>query len=153
MARGGLWTVFLVAVVVTVIFVGAVNLGAGAEEVRETADNESITVDYDNGTSVYTPADAVNVSETVTVRNSSGDELTAGTDYGWHPENQSLTWYDTPATTDGETATVTYDYGRPADTTRDIRQVLQPLATIVGLLLFVAAGGAVVSIMNDGGGF
>jgi len=105
---------------------------------RNTAVNESITVDYTQPVSVAN--DAVEYGETATVYDADGNELAAGTDYSWNATAGNVTWQNTSQTTDGETAAITYDY-RTADdqqrTTAGIVSIFGTALMFLGPLLAV----------------
>jgi hypothetical protein len=131
--------------------------GAGLSEAGtadETVQNESIIINYSQPTSVSTANDRYTqgYNDTVTVYNSSGTELTAGTDYDWNASAGAVTWYNTSQTTEGNTAEITYQYSQNVESVRasepGIRTVIEavggpivfiPMITFVGLLFLWAA--------------
>jgi len=142
------------ALVLAFVVIGAAGIAwAVGAQYDQTADenytvtNESITVDYGNATAVDPPTKASSFDASVTVRNSAGDTLTEGQDYDWDPDDGAVTWYDTPDTTDGETASIDYGYSGPSQTARTIfAAVALPIRVVFPVSVFVVVGMSVVGL-------
>jgi hypothetical protein len=134
---------FGVIALIIILGVGAVAFAPayadGAD--RQSVTNESITVDYSGPQSVA--ESGLEYDDTVSVTNSSGAELAAGTDYDWNATAGNVTFQNTSATSDGETATISYQY-REASAQHETRA---GIAGFVGQaltwLLVLLAGGYV----------
>lgn len=110
MASRGLFTILVVFLGLGILFAGGVNTGVDNAVKDYAVVNETMTVNYAQPVPVAEqPADA-QYSDTITVYNAAGAELTNGTDYEWDPGAATVTWFNTTATSDGETALVSYDY-------------------------------------------
>jgi len=140
-------TIAIIALVVNSI------LGASAFDTETTVENESVTVDYNNLVSVSEGSDYLD-DEVVYAQD--GSELTEGTDYEWYTGNGSIEFFNTTATTSGNTAEITYTYthGGP------FMGVISSLTTtgvaamsllVVGLL--VVAANTILGRFGGGGGF
>lgn len=125
-----------------VLGVAAVAFGpayvSGADRVSVT--NESITVDYDTPQSV--DEEGLEYADAVTVRNASGDELAAEA-YRWNTTSGNVTFQNTSTTTEGESATISYQY-RAADEQHETRAgILAFSGQALTWLLVLLAGGYV----------
>jgi hypothetical protein len=128
-------TVTLVLIVLNTIM----SLGIIAGETT-TVTNESVTVDYDNLSYVQYNDSSYDLSDNVTVYDSGDVELAEGTDYNWYSSNGSLEWINTTETTDGETATVTYDYTSGGAT--------GPYASVIGDVTDLSAAAFAILIVG-----
>jgi outer membrane lipoprotein-sorting protein len=138
MTKGNAWTVLVVFLLLGV-GAAAINTGASPEEVRETKTNETATIDYDTNTTLG-PDYAVNYSDTITVY-ANGSELAAGTDYQYNSTSGVVDWLNTTATSDGDTAKVSYSFGKQTASTRINSDLLETYGGYLGLFgLFVAVG-------------
>lgn len=137
--------------VVAVLAVGAAYTGS-ADSFAVT--NESVTVDYSTSTQVDAVTDAVSFESAVTVRNTSDVELANGTDYVWHPGNGSVSWIDTAQTSNGEAASISYNYTAPDSRSRALAAVLELPFKSLGFLLLLLGGLALLSFFSGlpGGG-
>lgn len=149
MANRGLFTLLILFVGLGILFAGGMNVGYEQGWPEETVTNESITVDYSQAVAVDTQPDPVEYGGTVTVYNTTGAELAAGTDYDWHAENGTVTWYDTNATADGETASITYDYATPTEDQEAAGGVVKVVGIVLVLLLILLAGQWVFDVVGD----
>lgn len=114
-------------------------------------DDEQVTIDFQNNTQLDPGEDVFEwgASSTVTVNNSSGHTLTEGTDYEYYQSNGTIKWYNTADTSDGETATVDYEYEAPKQMAQsvigplassfDLGAVL-PIVMVAGMILFYLRG-------------
>lgn len=146
-------TVFELAVVVVgiVLFLTMASGAYADATVNKSIDNQTVTVDYTNDSQL----DAVDVVEyrNATVFNSSGDELTEGTDYNYSKQNGSVDWINTTATTEGSTATVSFDYATHQEEARLVASIVEPLSAVMGLLPWLVGVGAVLYYGVRSGGF
>lgn len=140
--------VLLLVFVVGILGFGIVAVSATYEDAEEhvIVTNESFVQDVGN----WTPVDAadeaglIRFNDTVTVYNSSGSELTEGTDYEWAPANGSVLISDTASTTDGASASVTYEYDRRPEQSTAMLAPLRTLFEIGGVLPLAVGGGALL---------
>lgn len=130
--------------------------GAAYTESAETVavDNETVTVDYDNPSVVSAADDAISFSSDVTVRNASDAVLENETDYTWRPVNGTVAWHNTTATTDGESATISYAYDAHSQRSQDLAAVLNAGLFPLALAFLVFAALAVLGWVDlvPGGG-
>lgn len=84
--------------------------------------------------------------DNVTVYNENGTELERGHDYRWNASDGAIYFNDTADTTDGENASVSYNYER---NTQEVQEVDGPLSTITGAIGNVAflAGGIALAVL------
>lgn len=150
MREASIWTVAIVFIGLALL-VPMVNVGYESTAQTATTVNESVTVNYTSPSAVDPPDYALSLEPNATVYNSTGSELTNGTDYTWHPNNGTVVWANTSATTSGETAAVTYDYRAPPRDARNARQVLHAMEPVLGLLVLVV--GAAAAFKYGTGGF
>lgn len=139
--ENSLWA-FAVVILFLAVVVPSLNFAANDNTVIETVDNESVTVDYSQASQVDPPTEAVSFEPNASVYNSSDAELVNGTDYQWNPSDGTIDWFDTANTTDGESASVTYDYQARTQRTRDLSGVMEVIAVPLGLLTLIAGVGA-----------
>lgn len=143
--RGNLWTLVVIALVLA-LALPAVNIGfANAAQPGDSLENT--TVDYDQN---YTLEDNDVYEYTSLTVTANGTQLSEGTDYTFDADNGTIDWLDTLATTDGDDATVEYDYTDHDETTSNQRRLLQTIATPVGFLaMLIAFGYLLVLIFRD----
>ena len=104
-----------VVLVVIVAFIGGVGPAALLEGSAPTGvDNESISVDYNNDSSV--DKEGIEYDEQVTVVND-GTELERDVDYSWDASTGNVTWFDTQNTNDNDDARIDYTYYQPTEET------------------------------------
>jgi len=136
---------FGVVAVVVVLGVAGVALGPAFADSADRAAvvNESISVNYQTEQSVS--QHSIDYSGTVTVRNASGSELTAGDDYRWDSSVGNVTWLNTTRTSSGESASISYGYAAPSEQQQTRADTLGALSRVVGLVLpFLLAVGYVI---------
>lgn len=126
----------VVAVLVVVGLPLGLNTAASDSGQLEVVENETVTVDYDSDIDLG-PDHAYNFSDTVEVRNSSDAVLEEGTDYEWNATDGTLRFLNSSATSEGESATVTYEYQAQTAETRTVGTTLSPFAQFLGMLFFV----------------
>lgn len=138
-------TIWAFAVVAIFLAVGLTGLNHAANDNTTTllVENESVTIDFQNASSVDPPQEALGFEPNATVFNSSGVELINGTDFRWHPSNGTIEWFDTANTSDGEAATVTYEFLARTERTRGINRVMNVVARPLALLFIFAVVGSV----------
>lgn len=136
-----------VVLLVLVAFLAAVGPAALADGAQETAvGNEPIAVEYDHQTSVED--DGIEYDEDVDVRNGDGDELVEGTDYDWHASTGNVTWIDTAATTEGETARVDYAVAQTSDVSLGIAEIVAGLLVVTALVaLWIIGANAIDGVL------
>lgn len=108
---------------------------------RQSVTNESITVDYTDQQPVA--ESGVTYDQTVTVYNSSGAELAAGTDYAWNATAGNVTFSNTSATSDGATATISYQYRAASEQHETRAHIAGFVGQALTWLLVLLAGGYV----------
>lgn len=146
--KGNIWQVAVVALACA-LALPALNV-AQTNATVQGAENESVTVDYTNNSTVS--ADAVSFNETVTIT-SEGTTLTDGTDYEWYHETGTVEWYNTSSTTEGDTAWVDYTYQYRTQETEDVSGMLASVSPVLGLLLLITGLGALLVISWGGGAY
>jgi len=144
------WKSIMVAVALFVITVavafGAFQIADAAQDsaatVDKTVENETLTQYYDNYQLVNKSTEefTAGFNNTATVYNSSGVELTDGTDYDWNATDGAITFYDTDNTTAGENATITYTYFENANVVKKIAGPLKPMVEGIGRFPLMVAG-------------
>jgi hypothetical protein len=149
MANRGLFTILIVFVGLGILFAGGVNVGYEQSWPETEVTNESITVDYSAPVAVQSQPDPVRYNDTVTIENATGDVLTAGTDYAWNETSGEVTWFDTNATTDGETAYIDYQYYTPTESQAAGGGLMQIGGIGLVLLLFLLVGQWVFDVVGD----
>lgn len=136
------WTLAVVFLFVAVVLPG-LNAAGNDNTALLSVENESVTVDHGNVTAVDPPHEALGFEPNATVFNESGAELVNETDYTWHPSNGTVEWFNTANTTDGETATITYEFTARTERTRGINRVMSVLGNAwFGVILLIVGVGA-----------
>jgi hypothetical protein len=134
---------FGVIALIIILGVGAVAFAPayvdGAD--RQSVTNESITVDYSAPQSVS--ESGLEYDDTVSVYNSSGAELAAGTDYDWNATDGTVTFQNTSATADGEAATISYQYRAASEQHETRAGIAGFVGQALTWLLVLMAGGYV----------
>lgn len=104
-----LWT--LIVLLLGVFMLGVGGMQAGYDNATESFEitGEAATVDYDQETSLSKSGEAESFNESITVT-VDGSELAEGTDYEWHPSRGNVSWINTSATTEGDSASIDYEY-------------------------------------------
>jgi hypothetical protein len=146
--RGALFIVGFVAILLGLVLPAA-NIGYAGAQTLQPVTGESVTVDYDSPVAV--DQEAGTYSDSVTVRNATGSELAAGTDYTWDASAGELSFSNTSNTTDGESANIDYSYEGHSQTDKNIDGVLSNVGGWIGLLLLLVAVATLVAML--GGGF
>lgn len=132
----------VLAVAVFVLFVGG---GFAAMQVADdsrqdaarqntTVDNETIVVEYDAYQQVDKAQSKYTLrfhNDSVSVYNNSSAELVRGTDYEWNNTDGTIIFNDTPNTSEGENATITYNV---TENTEGVQDVGGPITTVVETL-------------------
>lgn len=147
--ENSLWA-FAVVILFLAVLVPSLHFAANDNTVTETVTNESVTIGFDQPSAVEPPTEALGFEPNATVFNSSDTELVNGTDYEWRPSDGTIAWFDTANTTDGETATVTYQFEARTQRTRDINGVMFAFGKALPYLVLIAGVGAV---FRYGGGW
>lgn len=142
---------FDMLVLVGIVVVAAVGfqfaLADGAPD--RTVENESITVNVGGSSPVDT--DAVRYNESVTIRQN-GSTLVAGDDYTWNRWDGVVSWPDGTSATDGESASITYEYEEPNEQTDGLAQVLFAIRGVLPwLLVLVICVGVVTAVQESWG--
>lgn len=132
------------------IIVGFVAIGASAayEEgaTPERVTDEPVTVDYDVESSVA--VDGLSYNESVSIE-ANGVTLTAGVDYSWNAETGNVTWFNTTATSDGDSGTIDYTAQTTTDESKGLATIGTIFAVALALLALLAAGwGAIGSVVG-----
>ena len=114
-----------------------------------TAVNESIVVEYDSYQYVDNATDefTTGFNNTTTVYNTNGTELDRGTDYEWNNSDGTILFLNTSATTEGDSANITYDYFTNTETVRDTSGPLTAVVEAVGWVGVAGTGFALVVLL------
>ncbi len=137
------------ALFLVVLLVGANAAYADSGQVSEI-DNESITVDYSQDVAV--DVDGHEYGDDEVVRNSNDTVLEEDVDYRWDAGNGTIEWINTSATSDGESASVSYSVEQRSQATKLAANVLTPLGAIVWVSLFGAVLFGVLRMATLNGG-
>ncbi|MFB6200863.1 MAG: hypothetical protein ABEI98_02520 [Halorhabdus sp.] len=134
--------VFTLALILLFAALSPVMIGGAYDDkqVNYSVENESVTVDYDNA-SVLSPEPEAFSFGNATVYNSTGAKLNNGTDYEWRPSVGEIGWFNTSATSDNESASVTYDYDGPTQRAYNIASLVQIILVPVGYIILIAGAG------------
>lgn len=124
------YVVLLVLIGVGLLFAGSLNVAYQQSGQQHTVENETHTIDYTAESSVNAPERAFSYNNTVTVA-ANGSTLSRGTDYEWNSSTGTLTWLNSTATTEGDTALVNYAYEAPTEGTQERRNILASLAQLL----------------------
>lgn len=127
-----------------------------APDVPRTATNESIVVEYDtyqyvdNATAEFTTGFN---NSSIHVYNNDGAELTRGTDYEWNNSDGSVLFLNTTATTEGDGASITYEYFKNTEAVQEVSGPLTATVEAIGWVGVAASGLALVVLLLAFGGF
>lgn len=132
--------------VVVLIAALAIAWAAGAEYdeldgADYTVDGETQNASVGSWTALNPPTKASYFYDNETVTNSTGTQLTEGTDYEFNASGGSLTYFNTQSVTDGEEMTVDYAYAGPSPGSRSLFGVISiPIDYVLpaGLLISMA---------------
>jgi hypothetical protein len=147
MANRGLFTILIVFLGLGILFAGGMNTGYDNASTEYDVVNESITVDYSATVSVDESGESY--SDTVDVYNDSGAELTDGTDYDWNATDGNVTWFNTSATVDGETATISYSYTAKSGQTTAMGTVIKVSGIGLTFIAFLLVGQWLFDVVGD----
>lgn len=137
------WTLAVVFLFIVTVLPG-LNFAANDNTTVLTVENESLTVNYSDPSAVDPAEEALGFEPNATVFNASGAELANGTDYEWRPSNGTVAWFNTTATTDGESASITYEYTTRTSRTRQLNVIMGIIAEVWPLLILFAGLGVVL---------
>lgn len=140
----------LAVVVVGVVLFLSMAGGAYADAtVNKTIDNQSVSVNY----SVDSQLDATDVVSYggATVRNSSGDVLTEGTDYDYEQSVGEINWTSTTNTTAGNNATASFEYVTHQEQARLVATLLRPVSAVLGFTPWLVGLGVVLLVIRSRG--
>lgn len=145
--KGNLWQVAVVALVLALVF-PALNIAqADAEE-----NNATETFLVDKGTTDTVSEEADRYGEDVTIV-SQTETLVEDRDYTWDETTGTIEWLNSPNTTNGDEANVTFTYWFTTEETSVVESaVLSPLGAVAGLLLLITGLGALFTMIDFGGG-
>lgn len=143
------YVVLVVLIGVGLLFAGGLNLAYQESGQQYTVENESHTITYDTQTSVDAPERTFSYNNTVSVT-ANGSTLTRGTDYEWNSTSGVLTWYNTTATSDGDTALVDYAYEAPTEGTEERRGIIASLAQLLPYGALAVGVFAAIELMDSG---
>lgn len=127
----------LVILVIVGFIVGVFPATLADGATTTTVTDESITVDYQNTTSVAEDGVSYNQTVTITV---DGTTLTDGTDYDWNATTGAVTWYNTSATSDGETALIDYGVEQVTESSRQLADITTILLVVLALIFTLIMG-------------
>lgn len=139
----------LIALVGVGLLFGGLNTAYQASGSQHTVENASATVDYDAPTQLDAPDRAFNYSQGITVT-VDGTQLAEGSDYAYNATGGEVSWLNSTATSDGDSALVDYAYTAPDEGTHERRGIL---ASIVGVIPWAVLGVGVYATIElmDGG--
>ncbi len=157
-------SVVIAAAILTVFTVGGFTIFTVADIAQDhapsqnesfTQDNETLVVEYDAYQYVNKSQEEFTTGfNNTTVRAfADGSELTRGTDYAWNTTDGTIIFHNTAATTEGENASVTYDYYRNTERVQEASGPLMIVVEAVGWLGVAGAGFAIVVLLIAVGGF
>lgn len=113
-----------------------------------TVTNETVTADIDNWTAVDAPDYVLSFDDSVTAYNSSGAELTEGTDYEWNATDGTIKYLGgSSSVSDGEDTSVTYTYTAKTETSRQMKGILTLAYRGLPYLLFLAVGFFAIAVV------
>jgi len=136
-------TIAQVAVVLLLLVLAVPALATAHEFAGTPLDyEETLTVDYTSDSSVSENATVEGYSETVNI-SANGEQLTEGTDYRWNESAGTVTWLDTSATSDGDSATINYQAHQRTGETALAWTVISPLMGLFGLFALISSVRAV----------
>jgi hypothetical protein len=145
--KGNLWTVLAVACALALL-IPIVHGGASDAATPDNA-TESATVDYDTNYNLANDPDTVFEYEAFTV-SSGGTQLDRGSDYLVNETAGEIDWQNTTATTDGDSASVEYNFTTLDDTTQNQVDLLATMGSWVGLLVLVVGMGYLIILIGGG---
>lgn len=145
------YVVLLVLIGVALLFAGSLSVAYQQSGQQYTIQNETHTIDYDTQSSVNAPERTFSYNNTVAVT-ANDTELTRGTDYEWNSSTGNITWLNTTATTEGDTALVDYAYEAPTEGTQERRNILASLAQLLPYGAFAVGVYAAIELMDSGWG-
>jgi len=143
------YTVLIVLIGVGLLFAGGMNVAYQHSGTQYTIANETHTVDYTADSSVNTPERTFSHDNTVSVT-ANGSTLSRGTDYEWNSSTGTLTWLNTTATSEGDTALVDYAYEAPTEGTQERRDILASLAQLLPYGALAVGVFAAIKLMDSG---
>lgn len=127
-----------------------------APDVPRTATNESIVVEYDtyqyvdNATAEFTTGFN---NSSIEVYNSAGVKLTRGEDYRWNNSDGTILFLNSSATTEGNSASITYEYYKNTEAVQDVSGPLSTTVEAIGLVGVAATALALVVLLLAFSGF
>lgn len=133
-----LWT--LIVLLLGVFLLGVGGMQAGYDNATEafTVTDEAVTVDYDAETNLSKSGQAESFNESITV-SVDGATLQEGADYEWHPSRGNVSWINSTATVDGETAFIDYTYqDHPEGTQFSFNMFYLVLLFVASMMIYVA---------------
>jgi len=145
--KGTIWTVAVVALALALALGGANVAFADAAE-TETATR---TLTIDKGTTDQLQIDAYETTDTITVTNESGHNLTRGEDYAYNASSTSIEWLLSSDQADGENVTAEIDVLRHERAEKTPGNILSTVAGSTGHLLLIVGLGALLFFVFGGG--
>lgn len=129
------------AAIVVLLVVGVLAAGSAYQTATHIySDTEQVNVSYGATVPVHPSQPAESYLDNETLTNVSGTDLIEGEDYDWNTTTGEITFYNTSATKNEDTATINYSYQGHSDRALMGRGVLSTVykITAVGLLLGAA---------------
>jgi hypothetical protein len=146
MVKGNIWQLAALALVLALVLPGA-NIAFG-DAAKDYGANESATVDFDSN---YTLSnDDVVQYESLTITNATGTTLVEGSDYWFNETTAEIEWLASENTSSGEEMAIGYAYEDHTQQTENNADILGTAGTWIGLLLAIAALGALLYIVFGG---
>lgn len=143
--KGDLWQIAVVLVFLALLLPAA-SIGFEAAEDRETIEDETVILEYDEPVAVEYHEEATDDVPTVT--DEDGTELEEGIDYSWDAGN--ITALETNL--DGEPVNVTYEIMIRTEATEDVAQILGIFDDWLAIIFLFVVVGAIVAMSFGGSG-
>ena len=113
--------------------------------------NEQVNADVGNWTQVDETY-GEHYYENETVQNSSGANLTEGTDYEWSPSNQSVKFYNTASVSDNETMTISYWFDAKPEAARSSIGTIASAFSLGAVAVIVVVAALILNLIGGFGG-
>jgi len=141
--------IFGVVVIACVLGLGVAAINSGYSSAAEPGNaTEQTQIDYDVNYTLQENPDPYEFTRLNVTSN--GSDLREGTDYQFDTVNGTIIWEDTALTSDGENATVAYDFRDHSQTTTNQADILRLVASPLGFVfLMVSLGTLLVYTFKD----
>lgn len=150
-ASGAVNTLVVVGALLIIGLVVISSVYAASPTETHAVDDENVTVDYQNKQQLDPGEEVFSWSDTITVNASDGTTLTEGTDYEYYSNNGSIQFLNTSATTEGNTATVDYEYEAPPQMAQSVIGPISSSFDLGSVLPIVIVAGAILAYLRGFG--